>query len=289
MLALVAGEGDLPKLVMDRLDADGTVFRLCELEGYPSEHRGDRPVMRFRIETLGSFINDLVGFGVTQICFAGGIGRPPLDPSKIDPATMPLVPRMMAALQQGDDAALRTVLQFFDEAGIETVAADRIGPNLVPDPGVLGSVDPSEQHRKDAARGVEIIGAMAQVDVGQACVVAQGQALAIEAQPGTDWMMLSLLANREATQADSINSLFGSVVEGARGNHIPQGGILVKAAKPGQDLRIDMPTVGPKTVLRAAQVGIEGIVIEAGRVMVLKPEECIAIADRQGLFLWVME
>lgn len=289
MFALVAGAGDLPKTVMQELDAAGTPFRLCELEGNPSAHRGDRPVMRFRIETLGSFIAELVGYGVTQICFAGGIGRPPLDPSKIDAATMPLVPRMMAALQQGDDAALRTVLRFFEEAGIEPVAAHHLGGDLQPQPGYLGQQAPSEQHKKDAARGVEIIGAMAQVDVGQACIVAKGQALAIEAQPGTDWMMLSLLQHREMARDDKVPTLFGSVVTGARGAHIPKGGILVKAAKPGQDLRIDMPTIGPDTVMRAAQVGLEGIVIEAGRVIVLHPKTCIEIADKHGLFLWVME
>lgn len=289
MLALVAGEGDLPGQVMQELEAQGTLYHLCELEGFPSEHRGDRPIMRFRIESLGSFIADLVSRGVTQVCFAGAIGRPALDPSKIDAATLPLVPRMMAALQQGDDAALRTVLQFFDEAGIETIAAQHLGADLQPEPGYMGNVTPTEQHQKDAARGIEIIGAMAQVDVGQACIVAKGQALAIEAQPGTDWMMQSLLEDREATDDERVPRLFGSVVRGRRGKHIPKGGVLVKAAKPGQELRIDMPTIGPQTVLRAAQVGLEGIVIEADRVIVLHPEDCIQIADKHDLFIWVKE
>ncbi|WP_299191081.1 UDP-2,3-diacylglucosamine diphosphatase LpxI [uncultured Litoreibacter sp.] len=290
MLALVAGEGDLPGLIMDQLDGSGTAFRLCELEGYPSEHRGDRPIIRFRIETLGSFIAELVRLGVTQICFAGAIGRPPLDPSKIDPATMPLVPRMMAALQQGDDAALRTVLQFFDEAGIETVGANELGPEILPAPGVLGKVAPSDQHKKDAERGIEIIGAMAAVDVGQACIVEGGQALAIEAQPGTDWMMRSLLQTAPEMDGRTTRStLFGGVASEPRAKHIPKGGVLVKAAKPGQELRIDMPTIGPDTVMRAVQVGLEGIVIEAGRVIVVHKESCVEIADSHGLFLWVKE
>ena len=287
MLAIVAGEGDLPGLVLKTLEADRTAFQLCELEGHPSAARGDRPVIRFRIETLGRFIAELVAKGVDRVCFVGRVARPPLDPAKIDPATMPLVPRMMAALQQGDDAALRTVLSFFQEAGIEGVGAHELRPDLLPEPGVLSKAQPEEQHHKDADRGAEIIAAMAQADVGQSCIVARGQALAIEAQPGTDWMMQSLMVQNTGLNHDLIASAVGYGGALQRSAQLTPGGVLVKAAKPGQDLRIDMPTIGPDTLRRAAQVRLEGVVIEAGRVMMLDAPLCIKIADQQGLFLWV--
>lgn len=287
MLAIVAGEGDLPALVFKALEADGTAFQLCEMEGHPSDARGDRPVIRFRIETLGSFIAELLRKGVDRVCFVGRVGRPPLDPSKIDPATMPLVPRMMAALQQGDDAALRTVLSFFHEAGIESVGAHELRPDLLPDVGVLTKVQPSDAHLKDADRGAEIIAAMAQADVGQSCIVARGQALAIEAQPGTDWMMQSLMVQNIGLNNDLVAAALGYGGALQRSAALGPGGILVKAAKPGQELRIDMPTIGPNTLRRAAQVRLEGVVIEAGRVMMLDAPHCTKIADQQGLFIWV--
>ena len=287
MLALVAGEGDLPGLLMQALDGQGTPFFLCEIEGHETPARGDRPVIRFRIETLGSFIAELRGKGVDQICFVGRVARPPLDPAQIDAATMPLVPRMMAALQQGDDAALRSVLSFFDEAGISSIGAHELRPDLLPAAGVLGKVQPDARHEKDIARGMQIIGAMAQADVGQSCIVAGGQALAIEAQPGTDWMMLSLLEQNAALNGDLVAGMLGYGAAGQRSRRFAKGGTLVKAAKPGQELRIDMPTVGPDTFRRAAQVQLEGIVIEAGRVMVLDAPRCVQIADRHGLFFWV--
>jgi len=193
MLALVAGEGALPGVVLEALDVGGVAYRLCEMEGHPCAARGDRPVTRFRVETLGSFIADLKQGGVSEICFAGRVARPRLDPSAIDAATMPLVPRMMAALQAGDDGALRLVLGFFEEAGITIRAAHELVADLLPSAGVRGAIHPNTKDKKDAVRGVEIIGAMAKVDVGQACVVAGGQALAIEAIGGTDWMLRSLL------------------------------------------------------------------------------------------------
>ncbi len=308
MLALIAGEGSLPRVITERLERDNVPFRFCELEGHPSEARGDRPIMRFRVEQLGSFIADLKRFEVQEVCFAGAVARPKLDPSAVDAATMPLVPRMLSALQSGDDGALRLVMGFFEEAGIKVRAAHDIVPDLYPKGGVWTKRAPDEQAKSDVGRGIEIIGAMAQVDVGQACIVASGQAIAIEAIGGTDWMMRSLLDHGERPmgqlpKGDSVledpigfaaewltgTMATAGVVPGRRDGDLPPGGVLVKAAKPGQDTRIDMPTVGPLTVLRAAEVGLTGIAIEAERVMVLDVERCVEIADRNNLFFWVCE
>ena len=258
MLALIAGRGGLPKLLMQRLKERPLI---CALEGYAPDLSG---VETFRIETLGSFIAMLKERGVTQVCFAGQVQRPALAPSLIDPATMPLVPRMMAALQQGDDAALRVVLTFFEEAGIVIVAAHDLVPELLPSEGVLTAVQPTETDKQDAARGVEVLSLLSPADIGQSCVIARGQALAVEAQPGTAFM-LSSLAHLERTR----------------------GGVFVKAPKDGQARRVDLPTVGPDTVRLAAEAGLSGLVLVAGGVQMLEPQLCIASANDAGLFIWV--
>lgn len=306
MLALIAGEGALPGVLIRRLEAQESPYVLCEIDGHPCEARGDRPIIRFRVETLGSFIAKLKSLGASDVCFAGRIARPPLDPTAIDPETMPLVPRMMAALQLGDDAALRMVLSFFEESGLNVQAAHELAPELIPRSGLQGKIEPTDQDKKDAERGVEIIGAMAAVDVGQACIVSKGQALAIEAIGGTDWMMRSLmvppkgfgnaLLTNDASWDDPIGLaadwLTGSgeaspAIMFQRDPDMPEGGVLVKASKPGQDRRVDMPTIGPQTFMRAAEIGLRGVVVEAGGVMVLDPVGCVDIADAQGLFFWV--
>jgi len=285
MLALVVGEGALPELLMEHLLATDTPYYLCQMEWQGADARDDQPVRKFRIETLGSFIEWLKEKGVARICFAGRVDRPPLDPSKIDPQTMPLVPRMMQALQVGDDAALRLVLGFFEEAGIQPIGAHEVKPDILPPAGFVGSKRPSEAHEHDADRGIEVIAAMAAADVGQACIVHKRQPLVIEAQPGTDFMMQSLLHERVGLPWEK--NLLG-IVKSARAKGLPpKGGVLVKAAKPGQELRIDMPTIGPDTIRRAVQVGLDGIVVEAGRVIVLQPSICATLADKYGLFLWV--
>jgi len=275
---------------------------LAELDGFAMEGRDAHPVIRFRIERLGSFIASLKAQGVREVCFAGAIRRPPLEPLQVDAATQPLVPRMMQALALGDDAALRLVLSFFEEAGLRIVAAHEVLPDLLLPTGLATKTQPDSGARLDAARGAQIVAAMGVADVGQACVVAKGQALAVEALPGTDWMLASVTRMRDgrvapqSQAADPVSWMVEGAADWLSGGaapdpmvvrHLPRGGILYKAPKPGQDRRIDLPAIGPATVRGVAAAGLNGIVIEAEGVMVLDAATVVDLADRLGLFLWV--
>lgn len=259
MLALIAGQGALPGVLVASLE---TAPLVASLEGFPPE--GLSPDISFRIEHLGSLLKQLQERGVREVCFAGAIRRPPIDPSQIDSATMPLVPKMMTAIQAGDDAALRTVLEIFGEAGFAVKAAHEIAPELLPDAGSLTQRQPDRDWDEEAIRARKAIAAMGQADIGQSCVVHRGQVLAMEGSFGTDWMLESL-ANRPDDG----------------------GGLFFKAPKPGQDRRIDLPVIGPETVAKAARAKLDGIAIEHEGVMVLDQEATIAAANEAGLFLWV--
>lgn len=259
MLAMVAGKGRLPKILVDALSVRPFV---ASLEGFDPD--GLTPDRRFRLETLGGLIGDLKAAGVTEVCFAGAIARPTVNPSLLDAATIPLVPRIMAALQMGDDAALRTVLKFFEETGISIKAATDLVPDLLPAAGVWSKRQVEEHHKMDTARAATIAASLGELDLGQSCVVRKGQALALEALPGTDFMLGTL----ESTD-------FGP------------GGVFYKAKKPQQDYRVDLPVVGVETIRKVAAAGLDGVVVQAGGVMVLEFEEVIANADAAGLFFWV--
>ena len=275
MLALIAGEGALPGRLCDALDRKP---HIAALEGFPpGSVEADES---FRIERLGSFLSGLAGRGVTEVCFAGAIRRPPLDPAMIDAATLPMVPRMMQALHSGDDAALRIVLALFEEAGLAVRAAQDLAPDLMPPQGVLGRHAPNEGARRDAARGAGVVAALGSADVGQAAVICGAQVLATEAVMGTDWMLRSVAAARKAD---------GSEPDLRLGEAFRRGGVLYKAAKPEQDMRIDVPVIGPETIEAAAAAGLDGVAVEAGRVMILDVEAAVDAADRRGLFLWVRE
>ncbi|KAF0675218.1 LpxI family protein [Profundibacterium mesophilum] len=269
-LALLAGKGQLPVLVHRACAAGGDAPLVIELEGVPSDLDREVVTERFRLETIGSLIARLEARGVRRLCLAGAVRRMPIDPALIDVATMPLVPRLTAALSQGDDGALRCVLALFEEAGIAIVGADELVPGLLPAAGWLGAVPPGgpgPELAADAARAARCVSALGALDIGQACVVSRGQVLAVETLPGTDWMLHSLAAGHDGAP----------------------GGVLYKAPKPGQDRRVDLPAIGPATVRLAAEAGLSGIVLAQGGVMVLGAQETGREAADLGLFIWVRD
>lgn len=298
MLALIAGQGSLPTLICQRLEEQGESFLLAEMEGHPPDCSAGREVLRFRVEKLGSLFKDLKKRGVTQVCLAGRVARPVIDPKALDMATLPLVPRMMRAINSGDDGVLRETLALFQEKGFAVRAAHELLPDLLPNAGVATHAQPPEAARRDAARGEAIVAALGAADVGQACVVARGQALAVEALLGTDWMLRSLAARGRSPEAQDRVAQIATLAGDLAAPHpagdgpeapldLPSGGMLFKAPKPGQDRRVDLPTIGPLTVLLAARAGLDGVVIEAGGVMVLDLPLVLRMLDAGGMYLWV--
>jgi DUF1009 family protein len=259
--AIIAGSGLLPAALAAAAPAPPLV---AALHGFAPE--GIAPDLTFRVERLVPFLRALADSGVTTVCFAGAVRRPRLDPALFDPDTAQLVPRLLAAMQAGDDATLRAVVALFQDEGFTVVGAADLAPALLPPPGLLaGTLPPGAE--QDAARAAAIVAALGQADVGQACVVQQGLCLAAEALPGTDHMLATI----------------ASLLPGLRPG---PGGLLYKAAKPGQDRRIDLPAIGPATVRHAAAAGLAGIVFAAGDVLLLTPETTAQAARDAGLFLW---
>lgn len=261
--AVIAGQGALASAVIAALDAPP----VYALDGFAPEGVEAQP---FRLERLVPFLDSLLDQDVSRVVFAGAIRRPRLDPELFDARTAQLVPRIMMAMQAGDDGALRAVLDVFAEHGLAIASVAEVAPDLIPAEGVLAG-EPSAADRRDAARGALILQTLGPVDVGQGAVVAQGQCLAIETLPGTA-AMLDFAARHAALRPNP---------NGARG-------VFVKGPKPGQDMRIDMPTLGPDSVTQAAGAGLAGIAWAAGGVILLDRAEAVRRAEEAGLFLWAM-
>jgi DUF1009 family protein len=294
MLALIAGTGDLPPALIARLPERPFV---CALQGFEPAIPVD---LSFRLEHLGTFLATLAQRGVTQICMAGAVRRPVIDPAAIDAATMPLIPQVQAAMAQGDDGALRVIMALIEDAGFSILAAHEVASDLLPPAGVLTTVQPEDWHRADAAEGEACVAAMGRADVGQACVVRVGAVQGTEDDDGTDAMLMRFCAPYEVRDmpGDPISYLvdLGSglieqaldwITDDAGVPVTADDGILFKAPKPNQDRRADLPLIGPKTAMLAAEAELSGIVIEEGGVMVLDLEAVCQILNAQGMFLWV--
>ena len=288
-VALIAGEGRLPGLVADALGRAGTPWRAHHLDGHPPIGVGQSH--GFRVERLGSLLAGLRDEGVTRVCLAGRIARPALDPTAVDERTAPLIGRVVAAMAGGDATALGVVVTLIEEAGFTVAAPHELAPALldVPEIGTPGPRD-----LRDVARARQVLAALGAADVGQGCVVSGGQVLAVEALPGTDWMLASLAPPRPGAARSEGGGLLGGVADWLSGPGAPQGlppfarpegGVLVKAPKVAQDRRVDLPAIGPDTVRRAAAAGLGGIAVERGGVLVLDRDDVEAAARAEGLFV----
>jgi DUF1009 family protein len=262
--ALIAGRGALPAALAGAM---ATPPLVAALNGFVPD--GLAVDINFRVERLAPFLRHLGDHGVERVVFAGAVQRPALDPALLDPQTATMLPRLMQAMAAGDDATLRVVLELFEEAGFAVAGVEEVAPGLLPGAGALaGSVGPRDE--ADAARAAAIVAALGAVDVGQGAVVAQGLCLGVEALPGTDALLSGIAGLAPGLRPDP-----------ARGR-----GLFYKAAKPGQDRRIDLPTIGPATVQAAADAGLGGIAFQAGSVICLDLPEMRRLAAELGLFLW---
>jgi UDP-2,3-diacylglucosamine hydrolase len=264
MIALIGSLDPLTALLATTLRAQGQAHVICTLGHRTILDPPPGNPMTFRVEHLGTLLHHLAQSGIRAVCFSGGIRRPQVDPAQIDGRTAPLVPVLLAALRQGDDGALRTVIGIFEEAGFAILAAQEIVPDLLPRPGVLTLLRPTPQLETDAARAESVHRIIAPADIGQGVIVRRGQVLAVEAQPGTDFMLRSVKGFAE-------------------------GALFFKAPKLGQDRRADLPVIGPTTIERAQASKLSAIVIEAGGVMVMNREATVAAANEASLILWVRE
>lgn len=271
MTALIAGRGVLPAHLARALAAQRTRFVIAQVEGFTMDNPEGWPIETFAVERLALLFDRLHELGVTRVAFAGAVTRTRLDPERIDLKTAMLLPRILPALAQGDDATLRAVIALFEDEGFAVLGAADLAPDLLPAEGVLTRAQPGPADAGDAARAADIVAALGAADVGQGAVVAQGLCLAVETLPGTDAMLAWVADVAGACRPDP---------KGA-------GGVFYKAPKPGQDRRVDLPAIGPATIEAAHRAGLAGVVIEAGGVMVLDPAATRARADELGVFLWV--
>ena len=262
-LGIIAGSGGLPGKLIEACRRDQRPFFVLGLKG-----QTDGSILRdtshawARLGATTESISILKSNGVDTLVMAGAIRRPTLAELRPDLRTLQVFAKLgLRAL--GDDALLRTVTQELEKDGFRLLGAHEVEPALMTPEGVLGKVTPSAEHQADIDIGIRAAKELGRLDIGQASVVQQGIVLGLEAVEGTDALLERCRKLRRKGR----------------------GGVLVKSCKPQQDRRVDLPSVGLRTVRRAFEAGLEGIAIEAGASLLLDREEVVAAADKLGLFI----
>ncbi len=262
-LGIIAGGGELPARLIEVCRGDGRDVFVLAFEGQTDPATvEDVEHAWIRLGQGGSALEVLRVAGVAELVMVGSIERPSFKALRPDLRTVRFFTKA-GVKSLGDDGLLSAVVAEIEEEGFRVIGPDDILKDLVAPPGCYGSVEPDEQARLDIERGVAAAKALGTKDEGQAVVVHRDTVLEVETAEGTD-------------------ALLRRCAELHRGG---PGGVLVKVRKPQQETRVDLPTIGPQTVVGAAAAGLGGIAVEAGWTLVVDRPAVVRKADAAGLFV----
>jgi DUF1009 family protein len=269
-VGVIAGGGAMPFAVADSLIARGGHPVLFALKGACDP----KSLERFRhhwisVGQLGRATKLFRAEGCRDLIFIGALMRPALSEIRLDWGTLRVLGRVWAAFRGGDDHLLSGIGRLLEQDGFRMVGIKDIAPDLLVPEGCLTRAKPDEDAAADIAKGREVLRALGPFDIGQAVIVIDGHVVAVEDIEGTDGLLARLARLRQDGRIRA---------KAARG-------VLVKAPKSGQDLRFDLPTIGPKTVEGAAAAQLAGIAVVAGNTLVVEPQAMIEAADAGGLFV----
>jgi len=270
-VGIVAGGGKLPEAVASALEAQGRRPYIIMVEGEadPAGPLAAHDHDFLAVEHFASLVPLLKRNGVTHVVLAGEVRRRPrLSKLRMNFSLLASLPRIALELALGDDGLLRAVLRYIERRGIKVVGAHEVVPELLAVEGCLTKTLPRKPDWRDIGKARAAAEAIGALDIGQGAVAIGGRVVALEGIEGTNGLL------------ERVRDLRGHGRLAGK-----SGGVLVKCAKPGQELRADLPTIGPQTVRLAHAAGLSGIGVEAGRSLVMDGPGVVADADALGLFV----
>ena len=268
-LGIIAGRGPLPCVLAEAALARGVPLHIVAIRGEAREEIERFPHTWIKWGEIGKMFAALEKNGCGDLVIIGGVNRPDLANVKFDLGALKTLPFLLSLGKGGDDHVLSRIVRFFEQKGYRVHGAADVAPNLLAGHGTLGKVSPSAEDQADIDMAFKVVGAIGRLDVGQAAVVVRGHVIAVEAAEGTDAMLIRCAELRKS----------------GRTGHHTRAGVLAKAPKPGQEQRVDLPTIGADTVLKAAAAGLAGIAVAAGQVLMAEQATTIDAANQHGLFL----
>ncbi|MDA1098706.1 MAG: UDP-2,3-diacylglucosamine diphosphatase LpxI [Proteobacteria bacterium] len=268
-LGILAGRGELPRSIVEACQGSGREIFVIAFNGDtdPATVAGGVAHAWVDLPAVGRTIRLLKEAEVRDLVLIGPVGRPDFSALRPDWHGAKLLPKIIRAARQGDDALMKVIVNDLEQQGFSVLAAEAVLSDLGAPRGSMGSHEPDASDRADIKRGMEVVGLLGRLDIGQAVVVRDGYVLAVEAAEGTDAMLQRCGQFRAAGPA--------------RG----RAGVLVKRPKPNQERRVDLPTIGVATVRAAAAAGLKGIAVEAGGALVANRQAVADAADAAGIFV----
>ena len=268
-LGILAGNGSLPLYIAERTIKSGRDVFILGIESTADPKIENYPHTWLNWGQVDKLFKTLKKQNVEQLLFIGGVSRPDFKDIHFDFGMIRNLPFVFSLTMGGDDSVLTNIVGFVESKGVSIVGAHEIAPELTADRGVLTKKSPSKVDRKDIEKGIKTVLSLGEMDIGQGAVVAREYVLYVEAAEGTDNMLDRAKGLRQW----------------GKGWLNKKNGVLVKLPKPNQELRIDMPTIGPKTIELVADAGLNGIAVVENKVLISEKQKTIELANKLGVFI----
>ena len=263
MLGLIFGETNFPLEILKKIKEKHIKYLIIDLTK-KKNFKNDKNSYAVSIGQFGKIIKIFKKNKCRKVLFAGKVKKPNFSKLRLDFKGIYYIPRIVRSSKLGDAAILREIIKILKQEKIITLSSLTYNPELTLKKGTYSKIKPNKEDNLDIKKAISTLGKLGKYTFSQGTVVRNNKVVVIEGKGGTDRM---LKINRTKTQRNK--------------------GVLVKFPKKKQDLRIDLPTVGLKTLVQCKASGLKGIVLKAKQHVFLEKNKCINFANKNKMFLTV--
>jgi len=263
MIGLIFGETNFPNEILRKIKKKKLNYLIIDLTKR-KKFKKDKYFYSVSIGQFGKIIKILKENRCKKILFAGKVIKPNFSRLKLDLKGIYYIPRIIKSSKLGDAAILREIIKILKQERISTISSLTYNPELALKKGTYSKIGPNKEDDLDIKKAISTLSKLDKYTFSQGTIVRNNKVVAIEGKDGTERM---LKKSRSKTQRYK--------------------GVLVKFPKQKQDLRIDLPTVGLKTLVQCRAAGLKGIVLKSKQNVFLERNKCINFANKNKMFITV--
>ena len=263
MIGLIFGDTDFPKEIIKTIKKKKIKYLIIDLSKFKIFKR-DKKSYTVSIGQFGKILNILKENNCKKVLFAGKVNKPKFSKLKLDFKGIYYIPRIIKASKLGDAAILKEIIKILSQNKIKTVNSLKFNPELSLKKGNYSNIKPNKEDQLDIKKAIKTLNNLKQYNFSQGVVVRNNKLVSIEGKGGTKKML-----------------------EKSRSKKFRNHGVLVKFPKKKQDLRVDLPTIGLKTIQQSKIAGLKGIVIKNKQHVILNKNKCIKFANKNKMFISV--
>ena len=263
MIGLIFGDTDFPKEILKTIKKKKIKYLIIDLSKF-KKFKKDRKSYSVFIGQFGKIIKILKENKCKKVLFAGKVNKPNFSKLKLDFKGVYYITRIIKASKLGDAAILKEIIKILSQNKIKTENSLIFNPELSLKKGNYSKIKPNKQDQLDIKKAIKTLNNLRQYNFSQGVVVRNKKVVSIEGKGGTKKML-----------------------EKCRNKKFRNYGVLVKFPKKKQDLRVDLPTIGLKTIKQSKTAGLKGIVVKNKQHVFLDKRECIKFANKNRMFITV--